>query len=300
MVCIRRAWLVLAGAVIPLEDTAAGYVCTELDLGFPEIRDQMTNRPDTHGVFDRTALAGSRAITANIKTLGGGGAMTPDEISTLFAPAMLPALRPELHYVLERPGNPERVVTVRAAGASWPISGSGAREIQLSWVASDPWMTDPTIRAATAYAGTGGVASGRQYPLAFPRIYPSGGGSPTTGVIQSHGDVPVRPLVRIYGPITDPVVAFQVADPADPGAPAPRLVFVAGVRIDPGNWIDVDTAAKTLTDHTGASVMSDLDWQDTLWPVLPVAPAITYMTLTGSSTSPITQAIATWMDGYLT
>ena len=300
MVCIRRAWLELGGTSIPLEDTDAGYACTELDLGYPEIRDQVTNRPDTHGVIDRTALAGSRAITANIKTMGGGGTMTPDEISTLFAPVMLPALRPELHYVLDRPGAPERVVTVRAAGASWPISGSGAREIQLSWVASDPWMTDPAIRSATAYAGTGGVASGRQYPLVFPRIYPAGGGSPTTGVIQSDGDVPVRPLVRIYGPITDPVVDFQVSDPGDPGGSLALLAFVAGVRIDPGNWIDVDTAQRIVTDHTGASAMSDLDWQDTRWPVLPVAPAITYMTLHGSSTTPITQAVATWMDGFLT
>ena len=299
MVCIRRAWLELDGTVIALEDTAAGYACTELDLGFPEIRDQVDNRPDADGVIDRTTLAGARNITANIKTLGGGGAMSADEISTLFAPYMLPRLRPELHYVLDRPGTPERVVTVRAADYSWPISGSAARDVQLSWVAADPWMTDPSEHSATAYAGTGGLAGGRRYPLAFPRLYPAGGGSPTTGVIQSAGDVPVQPLVRIYGPITDPAVGFQVANADGPNR-VYALVFTAGFRIDPGHWVDADTATKTVTSDAGTSAMGDLDWMASEWPVLPVAPGITYMTLTGTSTTTTTQAVATWQDGYLT
>jgi hypothetical protein len=297
--CIRRAWLELGGAVIPLDDEVAGYYCDELDLGYPEVRDVMDDRPDQDGVDDRTALSGSRAITANIKTLAAGAA-TPDEISTLFGPLMLPALRPRLHYVLERPGNPERVVTVRAANYGAPLSGKSAREVQLSWVASDPWMFDPAGHSATAYAGTGGVASGRHYPLVHPRTYPAGGGAPTTGVISSAGDVPIRPLVRIYGPITTPEVLFQVSNPDPIPNGAKSLVFVAGFRIDAGRWVDVDSKKPDIIDDTGASVMSSVDWSLSTWPVLPVSPAVTYMTLAGSSTSPITQALASWNDGYIT
>jgi len=35
MACVRRAWLVLAGETLALEDDLAGYACTELDLGYP-------------------------------------------------------------------------------------------------------------------------------------------------------------------------------------------------------------------------------------------------------------------------
>ena len=254
MVCVRRAWLTLGATTIPLEDDVAGYACTELDLGYPEVREVMDNRPDQDGVDDRTRLMGSRAVSADIQTYGP----TPDEVATLFAPFMLPSLRPELHYVLDRPGAGERVLTVRAAAYSWPVSGSGSRKVQLAWVASDPIMRDPTVRSATAYAGSG-TASGRRYPLVFPRVYPAGGMLPTTGVISSAGEVPIRPLLRIYGPITTPVVTM---DPDDTTATY-RVVFVDGFRIDGDRWVDVDTATKTATDDTGASVMSSIDWQAT-------------------------------------
>jgi hypothetical protein len=298
MVCVRRAWLVLGGSTLELEDYAAGYYCTTLDLGYPEIREVVENRPaPLDGTIDRSALFGSRAVSANLTGQSGHG-MTADQIATLFAPFMLPSVRPQLHYVLDRPGTPERVLTVRAAGYSWPISGSASRDIQLSWVAPDPIMYDPVVRSAVAFAGSG-AAAGRVYPLTFNRVYPVGGMSPTTGTITSDGDVaPVRPVLRIYGPITTPVVHLQATGPGF--VTDYWVVFVAGFRIDPGHWVDVDTAAKTAYTDTGLSVMSSIDWQQSVWPVLPVAPGSTAMTMTGSSTSQVTQVVATWQDGFLT
>lgn len=298
MTCVRRAWLELGTETLALEDTDAGYACTSLDLGYPEVREVVSNRPDQNGVDDRTGLFGSRAVSADIVT-AGSGYLTPDEIATLFAPWMLPGLRPELHYVLDRPGAPERVLIVRAAGYGWPISGGQSRDVQLSWVASDPIMRDPETNTATAYAGSGTV-SGRTYPLVFPRTYPTGGGSPSTGTISSPGDVPIRPLLRIYGPITTPVVTLQVSNPPPAPTTTYRVVFIPGFRIDSGHWVDVDTAAKTALTDTGANVMAQIDWMSSAWPVLPTAPAVTYMTLTGTTTSPITQVVAMWSDGYLT
>lgn len=299
MVCVRRAWLVLGSQTVALEDMDAGYFCTELDLGFPEIREVVENRPaPLNGTVDRTALFGSRAVSANLTGQAGHG-MTADQIATLFAPFMLPANRCQLHYVLDRPGTPERVLTVRAAGYTWPISGSPSRDIQLSWVAPDPIMRDPVVKTATAFAGTG-TAAGRTYPLTFNRVYPVGGVAPSTGLISSAGDVaPLRPRLRIYGPVTTPVVSFVASDPVA-GVVNYSVVFVAGFRIDPGHWVDVDTAMKTATTDTGLSVMSSVDWQASVWPALPVAPGSTTMTMTGSTTSQITQVVASWQDGYLT
>ena len=195
--------------------------------------------------------------------------------------------------------NPSGVLTVRAAGYSWPISGSAGRDIQLSWIASDPIMHDPVVKTATAFAGTG-TAAGRVYPLTFNRVYPTGGVAPSTGTIQSAGDVaPLRPRLRIYGPITTPVVRFVASDPVA-GVANYSVVFVAGFRIDPGHWVDVDTATKTATSDTGLSVMSSIDWQSSVWPTLPVLPGSTTMTLTGTSTSQVTQVVASWSDRFLT
>jgi hypothetical protein len=298
-VCVRRAWLVMGTRTLELEDTDAGYAVTELDLGFPEIREVTNNRPDADGTDDRTALMASRAVSANITTLGAG-TMTPDEVATLFAPYMVPTARPELHYVLDRPGTPERMATLRAAGYTWPVSGSRKREIHLSWVAPDPVMRDPATQTSSSRAGSSSTA-GRVYNLVPPRIYPLGGGSSTAGEIRSPGDVAVRPLFRIFGPITDPRLTFDVMDPAYPLA-SYAIAFVPGTRIDAGHWIDVDADRKTVFRDSDPrqSAMAEVDWHASTWPVFPPAPAVTYFHLYGSSTSAVSQAEAIWMDGYLT
>ena len=299
MVCVRRAWLVMGPRSLELEDDTASYACTELDLGFPEVRDSpVSPRPDRDGTDDRTRLMGSRPISANI-TADESGWMTPDEIATLFAPYMVPSARPVLHYVLDRPGTPERFVTVRAADYGWPITGGRTRDIHLAWVAPDPVMRDPAAREAVSHSGSSTVG-GRTYDLAYDRTYVAGAGAPTTGVIESPGDVAVRPVVDIFGPITDPVVTFQVQDPPPAVVRTFALRFVAGFRIDPGRWIRVDTDARTAADDTGANIMGSLDWAGTQWPVLPTAPASTYMSLAGTTTTGVTQAVAMWTDGSLT
>jgi hypothetical protein len=298
MACIRRAWLVMGSHTLELEDGEAGYYTTELDLGYPEPREVTSNRPDRAGTLDRTCLPGARAISANITARGG--AMSVDEIATLFAPFMDVRARPELHYVLDRPGAPERFTTLRASGYTWPVSGKTTREIHLGWVAPDPVMHGAVTQKVIALAGSS-VQGGRLYDLIFDRAYMAGGGSSSVGEIITGGDLPIRPTLEIFGPITDPVVILEVQDPALP-APEPiyRLAFREGFRIDPGRWVRVDTDALTATDDAGASILDQIDWAATIWPVVPVAPTITYLSLAGTSTTGVSQVQAIWTDAFLT
>jgi hypothetical protein len=295
--CIRRAWLTLGSLSIDLENPDAGYFCTSLDLGFPEPREVTNNRPDQDGIDDRTRFMGGRVISADVTAILGAGARV-DAVAASFAPFMVPSARPVLHYVLDRPGAAERTITVRGSGYSWPVEGPDQRDIQLQWTAADPVARDPTVQSATAWAGSS-TSPGRLYPLTFNRIYPPGGSSPTVGVITSRGEVPVRPMLRIYGPITGPIVTV-----AQTGMAAAYVRFLPSFIINAGQYVDVDTAAKTayrMGDPT-QSVVASLDWQNSRWPyVLPVPPANfgANLLLQGSSTSGITQVQATWQDGYL-
>ncbi len=128
-----------------------------MNLGYPEVRDVVSNRPDQNGIDDRTAYFGQRVVSANITAQQA----PVDAVAASFAPFMVPAVRPTLHYVLERPGNPERTMTVRASGYSWPISGSKTRDIQLQWVTSDAVALDP-IRAHGDRLGGQHLGGGRQ------------------------------------------------------------------------------------------------------------------------------------------
>jgi hypothetical protein len=295
MTCIRQAWLTLGSLSVPLESWAGGWFCSNLDLGYPEVREVLNNRPDTDGAVDRTAYMGARIVNAEIKAEAGAGARI-DDIADNFAPFMVPSARPVLHYILDRPGAAERILTLRGAGYAWPIQGDVERDIQLQWKAADPIIRDPTVQTVTALAGAA-AGSGRTYPLIFSRTYPLGGGSPSTAVISSPGDVPVRPVLNIYGPVSGPVVTFTPSVGA-----VSRVQFVPAFRIDQGHYVQVDTVAKTayLDGPGGASELAWLDWFNTAWPVLPTLPATTTMGMTGGSTTGVSQVQAVYQDGYLT
>ena len=293
--CIRKAWLTLGALTMPLEDRAAQYYCTELNLGYPTIRENVSNRPDASGVDDRTAFFAERLISANITAQGE----SVDAVAASFAPFMVPSVRPVLHYVLDRPGAPERSFTVRASGYSWPVTGSKRRDIQLQWVAADPIATDPTQRSATAWAGSSGPSGGRVYNLTFNRSYGAEGGAmPTAATLTSPGDVIVWPLLRIYGPITLPLVTFAYDAPTPPAS----VVFVAPFAIDAGRYVEVDTANKTAyrDGDRAQPVLASIDWLATVWPYIPARNAPATMTLRGESTTGTSQVQATWQDGYLT
>jgi hypothetical protein len=297
---VRKAWLVLPGGQsIQLDNPAAGYYCQSLDLGAPIVRDVTTNRPDAHGMDDRTAYFAGRTVTVNITALSTGGASI-DAIAASFAPFMLPGgPRPVLHYVLDRPGAPERVLTVRGESYDFPIVGPIQRDIVLTFIAADPVVRDPNVQLAVSWAGS--VGSGRTYPLVPPRIYPTGGAQVNATII-THGDLPAQPLLRIYGPITTPKVTFHtlVANTLS------QVWMLPGVAIAAGHYVEIDTAARTANwdGYVVNGALGSLDWFNTIWPAVPPSPDGATMTLAGDASSGVmtgvTQVQASWQDEYLT
>jgi len=300
--------LVLNGSTVLLDDMSNGYACESLDIGYG-VRDIVDNRPDADGADDRTQYLAPRTVTIAIHAVESASATQVDAIPRLFAPFMAPSARPELHFVLDVPDvsptsgqTPERMLVVRAADFSWPIAGPYDRQIQLQFIAANPIMVDPNTGGETiAYAGATGL-SGRTYNRTFPQTYPAGGGSPTTGLIESAGDIPVRPLLTIYGPIKQPTVTFnRESDNATVGV----IPFVAGYIIPAGSYVVVDTAAHTayLNGNAAQSVLSSINWASLQWPVIPVLPDGANMVFTGDPSggvsSGVTQCQADWTDAFL-
>jgi hypothetical protein len=295
MTCVRKAWLTLGASTLLLEDPTKGYFCTELNLGWPDVREVINNRPDQDGADDRTTYFGPRAITAAITAIAGAGANI-DGAASLFAPFMSPAARPQLHYVLDRPGAAERVLTVRASGYQWPIVGDKQRDVQLAWVAADPLPKDVAVRTSTAYAGASS-GPGRIYNLTFNRLYPVGGGSSSVGIIHGNGDVWFGPVYRIYGPITQPDLQILLSGH---GVPM-RILFDPGFSIAATHYVDLDSTAHTarLDGDPNQSVYGSIEWSASNWSKL--TPGVdNLLTIHGTSTSGVSQVLATWQDVYLT
>jgi hypothetical protein len=286
--------LTLGSSSIDLQNEAGGWYCTNLNLGYPEVREVVNNRPDQDGIDDRTRYFGKRPVTADIVTYASS-AGSIDDVADNFAPFMVPSARPVLHWILDRPGTPERTLVVRAAGYDWAVAGDQERDIHLAWVAADPIARATTTSSATAWAGsTAGV--GRAYDLTFARSYPAGTSSSTVGMIRVTGDVPVYPLYRIYGPITRPIVSVGVF----PANRTIMITFLSSFTIGSGQWVDVDSARKTavLNSDPAQSVLSSIDWLNTKWGAID-PPNWGQLTINGSSTSPVTQVQAIWTEGFL-
>jgi hypothetical protein len=292
---VRAAWLDWQGATIALEDEAAGYFCAALDLGAPTVREVVDNLPDADGAVDRTQFMGPRAVSADITALAGAGAVI-DDVARRFGPFMVPSARPVLHYVLDvgTPDGLEHTLTVRPASYDWQLVGNVQRDIHLAWVAADPVARDALVQQAIAWAGSATIP-GRTYPLTFPRAYPATGGSPNTAILHSDGDVPIQPAVRIWGPIGGPVVTFT-----PPSGPTFRIAFLSTFMVAAGSYVDVDTRLHTAfyNGDPAQNQLVSIDWSTNSWPIL--SPGIDWqMIVSGTSTTGVSQAVATWQDGYL-
>lgn len=300
----RSAWLVLDGLTVPLDDVDGGWICQQLDLGYPDLRTVIDPTPESHGVVDRSMFFGARTVTAQVMTYAGGR-MPLDAIVEQFGPFLDIGARPELHYVTE--GNDvERVLVLRASAFSAPMgpgtSGSGTameRPVQFSWVAPFPLPKSAAWKSGTAWAG-GQIGTSRTYPLTFPRQYVVGGIGPgVDATLYPGGAVGAKPMVTVYGPISSPVVLFT-NQPS--GLVSGRLAFLPGFRIDGNHRVEIDTELHTafLDGDDEQSVLGQMDWVNTLWPVLPIAPTTVNVKLNGTNTTGISQAVVSWQDVYLT
>jgi hypothetical protein len=295
--CIRSAWLEYAGGpTVYLESAALGYFCSSLDLGYPVPREVIDNRPDRDGADDRTMLMGPRTVTVALAAVAGAGARM-DQVAASFGPFMAPAARTNLHYVLDRGSYPERVISnMRAVSYDWPIAGPEQVAIALQWIAADPAAKDPVAKLATSWSGASGV-TGRTYNLVYARVYPASGGGPAAGIIHSNGDLPVYPMLRIYGPITSAEVDFYL-----PTIGA-TLGFrtVPGYVVNTGHFLQIDMRSRNvLIDNDPTQPAGNaIDWSTFSVAALP-AGVDNRMSLVGQNATGSTQVQASWNDGYLT
>ena len=145
---------------------------------------------------------------------------------------------------------------------------------------------------------------GRTYTEPFyvthgARVYPPGGGNQTTGLITTDGDVPAQPMLRVYGPVTQPQVNVDVTL-SDGTTIVQRVWFQPTFRIASHEFVDIDTVHRTayIMGNVLRPALRYLEWVNVRWPV--VAPGASgRVSLVGYTTGDSTLVVATWRDGYI-
>lgn len=240
-------------------DPAVGLWLQNLDLGFPEVRDQSDPRTDADGTDDQTVHIGAKVITLDV--------VAPDPGSTLAINRLRawlhPARRPYMYYTPE--GQDEQRVLLRTAQHAAPIaelSKRGRRGASVQWRAPDGVAYSAVAREVTANPADEG--KGRFYPLVYDRVYPFSAGKGATDV-SNFGTAPTYPVVRIFGPVSGPWLTNETT--------GETLGFSDTLSIASGDYLEVDMGAQTARlDGSTDPADSRLGFLDfggsTWWPLV--------------------------------
>lgn len=231
-----------------------GYTVGRLDIGLPTVRVVSQPRPDGDGDDDTTVHHGAAAVSMDITLVPGD--LTLTELRDALGAFCHPASRPYL--VVERDGQ-QRRIRLRADQQTAPLSDPLHQQVQASWRAPDGVMESLAEQIGTATAvpaGEGGRSYDRSYDLDYAASSPVG-----SVTVKNDGTVDVRPILRLYGPATDPRVENQTT--------GERLIFT-GLVIAAGDWLEIDCREKTarLNGLRDQSRLARLDFTASRYPRL--------------------------------
>lgn len=254
------------------------------DFGFPSFRENVEVRTGAHGTVDTTAYFGARAVTVEMTFLDEDRLNLIDDLRWFC----LPSSRPYLH--VESPLWPQaRRIRLRADQQTSPMTvGLGAtRPLQAAWIAPDGVLEAVDATEVTV-AASGLSTTGITYPVTYPVTYaPSSSGNPAA--FYNEGNVPVSPVIRMYGPCSGPVIGLDGVG---------ELSFPA-LSIDAGDYVEVDMRERTVlyNSSTSASRYAYLDFTTaTWWQVQPGENSVRY---SPASYSGAAEAVVTFRAAWL-
>lgn len=221
-------------------DVDAGYEGATLDLGDAVVRDVTEDAPDADGTIDTTQYVGARNVTLAVNVTSASLWTTVQRLRAFTHPRLRPTL-----YVQQSAEAPLQQMTLRRSQWSDVIGGSerangydqdSDRAVTVQWVAPLGILESADLNVATANASGGGVEGGRTYDKTFDFTY-IGGSVIGETTVTNDGTVDAWPLLRVYGPCTDPVLRNQTL--------GLQLAF-SGLTVNAGEFVEIDTRARTI------------------------------------------------------
>lgn len=168
-----------------------------------------------------------------------------------------------------------RECTVRLYDRVQVSSGEGVlKEFQIALVAADPRVYASAQKSVNALlnSGTDTATSGQR------KVDVSCGNA---------GSTPTPPVIRVDGPITDPIVAS-----------GPSVLSFPGLTVAAGHYAYIDNGRELIVlDSTTNSLIGYLDIANSDFFMLPVG--TTAVSLLGKSYTTATKITVTWRDAFV-
>lgn len=266
---------------------AAGWAVQALDLGDAATRAVVQDAPDADGTIDTTQYVGARTVAMSIKLVPKLSGITKELMRRRLRAFTHPRLRPVLYMQFD--GEDEQLIQLRRSQFSNVAQNASYAPVTLQFVAPYGIIESSVEHVANANASATGTEGGRSYDHTFDTVYAGGGVIGETTVVND-GNADAYPLIRIYGPCTEPKVLNETS--------GLTLNFV-GLTINAGDFLEVDTRAKTVF-YNGTptdSRYNKFDFAVSEWWAL--SPGTSLIRFNPATSSPPSNAEINWRDAWL-
>lgn len=259
-------------------------VCSSWDLGSPQTRESVADRPGADGSIDRTQYTGPRSVSFDLVVFGDATASAYTYVERLAAmthPGQRPRLRIQRDIVgsvgqtweMELRGNPYSLTYARAAAAKL--------DLQLQFTAPLGYLVGDLQQVESVLADSSNT-SGFTFPIVFPLATGTTSAANPILSCQVGGSVPVAPVIRIVGPVTAP----ELTDDTGQRFKLSNLVLAAG------NYVDIDMSAATvrINGDPAQTAYDQVDFSvSTFWTWRPGLRTVRY-------TAPSGYVVVQWRD----
>lgn len=220
----------------------------------PNVRTSDTPRPADHGLFAGRDFAGGRVVELDLTITGTTDLAFRASVQSLADATVF--RQDELPLVFRLPGyTANRRVNCRPRRRSLPDNWDlvhRAGRATLQFVATDPRIfTDAETVLTTAAATAGG---GRVYNRVYNLTYAAGGTGGTL-IATNEGNFETRPRLKITGPCDTPKIENVTAS----------KFLQINVNVAAGDFLEIDTDARTILLNGTASRYSSLSSDSSWW-----------------------------------
>lgn len=272
-----------------------GFVISTVDVGMATPRSVTTDLPGQDGQDDQTAYFSFRTVQLNGAIVRRADGKSRTRAMDALAPFLAANARPTLLYALDTDVD-VRCLTLRVSQWSNPIDHpENATAFSVQWVCPDPIAYGKSINEVDLGLSSGSE-EGFTFPLSFPLAFPHSDGPTGAGIIINVGTYPAWPVLRIFGPCTDPAVIW--VDPVSGESTGTQVVF-SGLTVLDGDYVEIDTRARTalLNGNPMANRYNFVDFANTSWGQLLQGPNSLRFTASDASTDCVCKVL--WRDPFL-
>lgn len=274
-----------ANSIDLMDRLTNGLAISEINMGIPVHREVVKDTPTGDGSTDYTQYFGPRVITMKGTAFAATAGSRAQALANIQK-FIRPNLRSTLTYQFDD-DQVARSIGIRSFDFSAPVNMPGYTAFTASWKAVDPVAYGAAHILSIPPFGNFG---GRAYPKTYPVSYPTGYGGAGLGTINNAGDYPTWPVLRIFGPLSNPAIYWQDG--------SGQIVFT-GITVVAGDYLQVDTRNKTvyLNNDSNANRYSFLDFTQTTW--APLQPGNNLLRFIASGALTPASVEVDWNDAYL-